>query len=155
MPTDDSKMEKLFIGTGDDRTGFTKFEPIADCTDVIESVGLEEYEINNLSGNGKLELSFNIDKQAAQEIHSVLHPNHGEKLTVETSCVCDGTLLFAIQLMQTLVRIGAVNIKLWSEMVEDPDPKWMSCRFIANGIVWNTNNFRKMHGIPMKRRGRI
>ena len=22
----------------------------------------------------------------------------------------------------------------------------------ATGIVWNTNNFRKLHGVPMKRR---
>ena len=95
---------------------------------------------------------FAMDRQAALEIHSALQPNQGKKLKVETSCVCDGTLLFAFQLMRSLSKIGATNIMFRSEMVEDPDPSWMSCRFIAVGTLWNTNNFRKMHGIPMKRR---
>lgn len=132
----------------------TKFEPPYDCTEQIEASGLEDYEYHNLDGNDGFEVSFDMDKKVAQKLHAALQPRHGEKLTVETSCICDGTLVFAIQLMQALAKIGVTNIKIRSEEVENPDPAWMKTRFIATGIVWNTNNFRKLHGIPMKRRKR-
>lgn len=130
----------------------TKFEPLTDFTEQIETSDLEEYKSHNFSGKGGFEISFNMDKQETQKLHVALQPRHGEKLTVETSCVCDGTLVFAIQLMQSLMKMGATNINIRSEEVENPDPAWMKMRFIATGIVWNTNNFRKLHGIPMKRR---
>lgn len=129
-----------------------KFEPPSDITERIEASELEDYEYHSLYGNGGFEISFNMDKQLAQKLHAELQPKHGEKLTVETSCVCDSTLVFAIQLMQALEKIGATNIKIRSEEVENPNPTWMSTRFIATGIIWNTNNFRRLHGVPMKRR---
>lgn len=76
----------------------------------------------------------------------------GKKLNVKTSCICDGTLIFAVHIMQELSKIGATNITVKSEKVENPNPKWMSCRFIAEGIIWNTNNFKKMHGLPITRK---
>lgn len=130
----------------------TKFEPLTDCTEQIEESELGEHEFHDLNGNGVFEISFDMDRGVAQKLHAALQPRHGEKLTVETSCVCDGTLVFAIQLMQSLMKMGATNINIRSEEVENPDPVWMKMRFIATGIVWNTNNFRKLHGIPMKRR---
>ena len=130
----------------------TKFEPLSDCSEQIEVSELEEHGFYNLSEDTGFEISFDMDKQLAQKLHAELKPRHGEKLTVETSCVCDGTLVFAIQLMQALAKIGATNIKIRSEEVENPNPAWMKTRFIATGIIWNTNNFRKLHGVPMKRR---
>lgn len=132
----------------------TRFEPLTDCIEQIEASGLEEHEFYDLTGNGGFEVSFDMDNQVAQKLHSALQPRHGEKLVVETSCVCDSTLVFAIQLMQALAKMGATNIKIRSEEVENPNPAWMKTRFIATGIVWNTNNFRKLHGVPMKRRKR-
>lgn len=132
----------------------TKFEQITDCTEQIEASELEEYEYHDFSGSDGFEISFDMDKQAAQKLHDTLQPKHGEKLTVEITCVCDSTLVFAIQLIHLLAKIGATNIKIRSEEVENPNPAWMKTRFIATGIIWNTNNFRKLHGIPMKRRGK-
>lgn len=130
----------------------TKFEPPSDCTKQIEASELEEHEFHDLTGNGGFEVFFDMDKKIAQKLHAALQPRRGEKLTVETSCICDSTLVFAIQLMQALAKIGATNIKIRSEEVENRNPAWMKTRFIATGIVWNTNNFRKLHGVPMKRR---
>ena len=132
----------------------TKFEPLLDCTEQIETSELGEYKTHNFIGNGGFEVFFDMDKKIAQKLHAALQPRRGEKLTVETSCVCDSTLIFAIQLMQSLARMGATNIKIRSEEVENPDPAWMRTRFIATGIVWNTNNFRRLHGVPMKRKKR-
>ena len=78
--------------------------------------------------------------------------SHGARVLCETSCICDGTLFFAVQLAQVLKEIGCVCINVRSETVENADPSWMNCRFIDSGIMWNTNNWRKMHGLPMKRR---
>ena len=130
----------------------TKFEKPIDCIELIETSELEEYETHNFGENSGFEISFDVDKQVAQKIYAELQPKHGGKITVETSCICDGTLVFAIQLMQSLERIGATNIKIRSEEVENPEPAWMKTRFIATGTIWNTNNFRRLHGIPMKRR---
>ena len=80
---------------------------------------------------------------------------NGKKMVCETSCLCDGTLTFLIQLIQSLRDIGCTNIKWKSEEVENPEPLWMKTRFIAYGVIWNTNNFRKLHGIPMKRSNRL
>lgn len=129
-----------------------KLKKPVDLTEQIETSELEEPKFHNLCGDDGFEISFDMDKQLTQKLHAELQPRHGEKLTVETSCVCDSTLIFAIQLMQALAKIGATNIKIRSEEVENPNPAWMKTRFIATGIIWNTNNFRKLHGIPMKRR---
>lgn len=150
MPTDDSKLGKLFIETGDGYKEFSKTESISiDSEDVRAPQFLSN---KNHAEETEFEIDFDMDKKESQKLHSYLQPEHGRKLTIEKSCICDGTLAFGFQLMQALSRVGATNITLRSEEVENPDPAWMSCRFIATGIVWNTNNFRRMHGIPMKRR---
>lgn len=132
----------------------TRFEAPSDITEQIEASELEEHEFHDLNGISGFEISFDMDKQVAQKLHTALQPRHGEKLTVEISCVCDSTLAFAVQLMQALAKIGATNIKIRSEEVENPNPTWMKTHFIATGIVWNTNNFRRLHGVPMKRKKR-
>lgn len=70
----------------------------------------------------------------------------GEKFTSASTTSSD------IAIKHMLERIGATNIKIRSEEVENPEPAWMKTRFIATGTIWNTNNFRRLHGIPMKRR---
>lgn len=132
------------------------WEPLAplgdDGIEMIQTSDLEDYESHNFGDNREFEISFEVDKEAARKFYSIASPKHGDKLVVETSCVCDSTLVFLIQLIQTLKKLGCTNIKWRSEEVENPNPAWMSTRFIATGIIWNTNNFRKLHGIPMKRR---
>lgn len=143
------ELQTLFISING-----TKFEPLTDCNSLeqIEVSDIDEYIPHKLDVNSRFEISFDMDEQAAQKLHTTLQPKHGKKLTVETSCVCDGTLVFAIQLIQRLRKLGAVNIKLRNEEVENPNPTWMRTKFIATGIMWNTNNYRRLHGIPMKRR---
>lgn len=154
MPTKELQTNTVYFGIENPNGDFTKLGPLGNSVEVeqIEVSDLEKYKSNTFNRNGELEISFDMDKQVAQKIYAELQPKHGEKLTVETSCVCDGTLLFAVQLMQSLAKIGATNIKIRSEEVENPEPAWMKTRFIATGTIWNTNNFRRLHGIPMKRR---
>lgn len=147
MPTDDSKTEKLFIGNGDDQKEFSKIEPIS-----IDSEDVRTPQRFNDSNNKEMEFEAKIDKKESVELFKKMIQIDAGRVELEASCVCDGTYIFAVWLMQALQRMGATNIKFHSEIVENPDPFWMSCRFIATGIVWNTNNFRRMHGIPMKRR---
>lgn len=142
------ELEKCFISI-DGKV----FEPLNDIDEIsIETSSLDRTKSYNFDGNKEFEAKYEIDKKEAGRLYDELQSKHGEKLTVETSCVCDGTFVFAIQLMQSLAKIGATNIKIRSEEVENPNPAWMKTRFIATGIVWNTNNFRKFHGVPMKRR---
>lgn len=137
-----------------------RWEPLTPLNDVdtedgmIQTSDLEEYEPHSFGDNKDWEIFFEVDKETAQKFYSMASPKHGEKLVVETSCVCDSTLVFLVQLIQTLKKFGCTNIKWRSEEVENPNPAWMGTRFIATGIIWNTNNFRKLHGIPMKRRRR-
>ena len=148
MPT--KELEKCFISI-DGKV----FEPLNDIDEIsIETSSLDRTKSYNFGEDKSFEATFNIDKKETEKLHTVLQPKHGEKLTVETSCVCDSTLVFAVQLMQALKRIGATNIKIRSEEVENPNPAWMKTRFIATGIIWNTNNFRRLHGVPMKRRNK-
>ena len=153
MPTKEYEKGQPFFTIGGER-----WEPLTplgdDGIEMIETSNLEEYESHSFEDNKEWEISFEVDKETARKIYSMASPQHGEKLVVETSCVCDSTLVFLIQLIQTLKKLGCTNIKWRSEEVENPNPAWMSTRFIATGIVWNTNNFRKLHGIPMKRRKR-
>ena len=131
------------------------FEPLNDIEEIsIETSNSDRTKSYNFGEDKSFEATFNIDKKEAEKLRAELQPKHGSKLTVKASCVCDSTLVFAIQLMQSLAKIGATNIKIRSEEVKNPNPAWMKTRFIATGIVWNTNNFRKLHGIPMKRRGK-
>lgn len=148
MPT--KELQTLFISINGE-----ELKPLTDFNEQIETSELEEGTPHNFGENDGFEISFSMDKEVSQKLHAALQPKHGEKLMVETSCVCDGTLEFAVLLMQSLMKIGAVNIKIQCEDVENPNPLWMSTRFIAIGIVWNTNNFRRRHGIPMKRRMKV
>ena len=129
------------------------FEHLNDIEEIsIETSNSDRTKSYNFGESKSFQVLFELDKQEAEKLHAELQPKHGEKLTVETSCVCDGTLIFAIQIIHKLELMGATNIKIRSEEIENPDPAWMKTRFIATGIVWNTNNWRRMHGIPMKRR---
>lgn len=67
-----------------------------------------------------------------------------------TFCVCDGTLCFAIELCENLKRIGCTNIKVASEEVKS-DIHWMKTKFVARGVIYS-NNYLKMHGLPMRRK---
>lgn len=129
-----------------------KLEPLTDITEV-ELSNLRECAYKNFVGNDGLEISFAIDKRKARMLCTALQIDQGSKVEIEVSDVC-GTFLSAVQLAQELARFGATNIKLRSEKVENPDPKRRLFRFVATGIFWNTNNFRKMHGLPMKRRNK-
>ena len=153
MPTKEYEKGQPFFTIGGER-----WEPLTpledDGIEMIETSNLEEYESHSFEDNKEWEISFEVDKETARKIYSMASPQHGEKLVVETSCVCDSTLVFLIQLIQTLKKLGCTNIKWRSEEIVNPNPAWMSTRFIATGIIWNTNNFRKLHGIPMKRRFR-
>ena len=153
MPPKEYEKGQPFFAIGGER-----WEPLAplgdDSIEMIETSDLEEYESHNFGKNKEFEISLDVDKETARKFYSMASPKHGEKLVVETSCVCDSTLVFLIQLIQTLKKLGCTNIKWRSEEVENPNPAWMKTRFIATGIIWNTNNFRKLHGVPMKRRGK-
>lgn len=145
MPTDDSKINKLFILLGDEKIEFEKIKPInldSECEEAPEF--LRSYAEFEATITGK-------NKKSAELFNQMDKADSG-MMKIEVSSVCDGTLIFAAWLIQALQRMGATNIKVRTENVENPDPAWMSCRFVATGIVWNTNNFMKMHGIPMKRR---
>ncbi len=151
MPTKEYEKGQTFFAIGGEH-----WEPLAplgdDSIEMIQTSDLEEYAPHSFEDNGKFEMTFDMDKETARKFHAMFLPKYGDKLNVETSCVCDGTLTFGIQLIQELARMGAANIKLRSEEVKNPNPAWMSVKFIATGIIWNTNNFRRLHGIPMKRR---
>lgn len=153
MPPKEYEKGQPFFAIGGER-----WEPLTplgdDGIEMIQTSDLEEYEPHSFGDNKELEISLEVDKETARKFYSMASPQHGEKMVVETSCVCDSTLVFLIQLIQTLKKLGCTNIKWRSEEVENPNPAWMSTRFIATGIIWNTNNFRKLHGIPMKRRRR-
>lgn len=145
MPTDDSKINKLFILLGDEKIEFEKIKPInldSECEEAPEF--LRSYAEFEATITGK-------NKKSAELFNQMDKADSG-MMKIEVSSVCDGTLIFAAWLIQALQRMGATNIKVRTENVENPDPAWMSCRFVATGIVWNTNNYRKMHGIPIKRR---
>lgn len=151
MPPKECEKGQPFFAIGGER-----WEPLVPLNDdgieMIQTSDLEDYESHNFGDNREFEISFEVDKEAARKFYSIASLKHGDKLVVETSCVCDSTLVFLIQLIQTLKKLGCTNIKWRSEEVENPNPAWMNTRFIATGIVWNTNNFRKLHEIPMKRR---
>lgn len=148
MPT--KELEKCFISVNG-----KVFETLNDIEEMsIETSSLDRTKSYDFDGNKEFEAKYEIDKKEAERLYHELQPKHGEKLTVETSCVCDGTIVFAIHLMRALARAGATNIEIRSEKVENPNPVWTGTRFIATGIVWNTNNFRRLHGVPMKRRKR-
>ena len=69
-----------------------------------------------------------------------------------TFCVCDGTLHFAMELCENLKRMGCTDIKVTSEKVKN-DPQWMETKFVARGVIYS-NNYLKMHGLPMRRKVR-
>lgn len=151
MPPKEYEKGQPFFIIGGER--WESLVPLGDDgIEMIETSDLEEYLSYSPSENRELEMTFDMDKETARKFHAMLLPKHGDKLTLETSCICDGTLAFGVHLMQKLAKMGATNIKLRSEEVENPNPAWMKTRFIATGIIWNTNNFRKLHGIPMRRR---
>ena len=51
------------------------------------------------------------------------------------SCVCDGTSIFAQELKMSLLALGCIDIQGYTEIIQDADPPWMNCRFVAHGKV--------------------
>lgn len=108
------------------------------------------YEKNDYSFSSCLEL----DSFAAQKILNMEKQHKGKIIYKVPSGCCDGSMHFAVQLYSGLKRIGCTNIKIYSEDIKNPIPTWAHTNFIATGIMWNTNNWRKLHGIPMIRKRR-
>lgn len=138
--------------------GGEEFAPIGDIQKMPELDADDEMiETSNLpefpTGFGEQEVSVDF-QDSGDGLKELLEPKHGEKIYYETSCVCDGTLYFAVQFVLALKKIGCMCINVRSETVNDANPPWMNCRFIVSGIMWNTNNWRRMHGVPMIRRKR-
>lgn len=99
------------------------------------------FEHFGISSNEYHEISFDTDKKLIQKINSEIFSKNEDKLLIETSCVCDGTLAFGVHLVEKLESIGATDIKLRSEEVDNPDPEWMKTRFIASGFICNIDDF--------------
>lgn len=153
MPTHDMTPHKIGIMTED---GFHELnapsiEAVTLETETPEVVELERTIIN--SCERQFEMSFEIDKNQLAELVKELQPKHGEKLTLKCSCVCDGTLEHATELIRKLEKRGCVNISVRSEIVQNKECQWMNTKFTATGIFWNTNNWRRIHGVPMVRKG--
>lgn len=151
MPPKEKELTKLFITING-----KVFEPLSDIKELsVETSGLDdEIKSSGFTESGEFKCRLDIHRGTLGKPYAGTQIYCG-KITVETSCVCDGTLCFAIELMQKLAKIGAVNIKCRSEEVQNPNPSWMRTKFIVSGIIRNTNNFRKLHGIPMKRRWKV
>lgn len=149
MPFETITPSKIMIMT---ENGLKELSPISIS---LENETSEPSELcGTISNQRHFESSFEIDKKQLKEFAKALQPKHGEKIEMECSCICDGTLVFAIKLIQELRKKGCVNIKVRSEYVQKPERPWEQTKFIATGILWNTNNWRKMHGLTMIRRRR-
>lgn len=99
-------------------------------------------------------ISFNVNmEQENQEMLFELLDNRGKKIKFQMiSGICDGTLIFAFKLIKHLEFLGCTNIRVESEEVENKETKQLGTIFKATGIRWETNNFRRLHRLPMKRR---
>ena len=145
MPTKD--LEKFFS------IGANIFESVDDVVEIsLEDPEPDETDLYDFDEGKIFEASFAIDEKEAERLYDELQPKHGEKMKMETFCICDGTTECAIWVIKALKEIGATNIKVRFEEVKNSDLEWIGIKFVATGIVWNTNNFRRLHGIPMKRR---
>lgn len=121
--------------------GTLEFEP-----EQIEASCLDDKAEIFITGNCSMKFEM---KNVAISTEIFRQVSRGEKVYYEISCICDGTLYYAIQLARVLKGIGCVCIHVKSETIEDANPPWMNCRFIATGVMRNTNNWRRMHGLPM------
>ena len=145
MPTKD--LEKFFS------IGANIFESVDDVVEIsLEDPEPDETDLYDFDEGKIFEASFAIDGKKAERLYDELQPKHGEKMKMETFCICNGTTECAIQVIKALKEIGATNIKVRFEEVKNSDLEWIGIKFVATGIVWNTNNFRRLHGTPMKRR---
>ena len=145
MPTKD--LVKFFS------IGANIFESVDDVAEIsLEDPELDETDLHDFDEGKIFEASFAIDGKEAERLYDELQPKHGEKMKMETFCICDGTTECEIQVIKALKEIGATNIKVRCEEVKNSDLEWIGIKFVATGIVWNTNNFRRLHGIPIKRR---
>lgn len=110
----------------------------------------KEKAINKSNREGIFEFTLNSDLD--KKIINDITRGKGGKVIYEASRICDGTLIFLIDLIESLKKIGCVNIKYTEETVKNPEPIWMNTKFIVTGIMYDTNNWRKLHGLPMIRK---
>lgn len=151
MPIETMKASKIMIMTENGLQEFYVGEILLE-TKKDESFELNEtIEISKQFGGW----SFEVDKKKIRKIIKAIQPKHGEKIEMQCSCICDGTLAFAIELIRELKRRGCVNIRTRSEYIENEDKQWMKTKYVATGILFNTNNWRKMHGVPVHREKRL
>lgn len=150
MPVETMTPSKIMIMT---ENGLKELSPISITLENEASEPSELYGI--ISNQRHFEVSFETDITQLKEFVKVLRPKHGEKIEMQCSCICDGTLAFAIELIRELERRGCINIKIRSEYIENEEKPWMKTKYIATGILFNTNNWRKMHGVPMHRGKRL
>ena len=145
MPTKD--LEKFFS------IGANIFESVDDVVEIsLEDPEPDETDLYDFDEGKIFETSFAIYGKEAEQLYDELQPKHGEKMKMETFCICDGAKECEIWVIKALKEIGATNIKVRFEEVKNSDLEWIGIKFVATGIVWNTNNFRRLHGTPMKRR---
>lgn len=142
------ELEKFFLSM--DGKAFESIDDVAEIS--LEDPEPYETDLYDFDEGKIFESSFAIDEKEVERLYDDLQPKHGEKMKMEAFCICDGTPECAIQVIKALKKIGATNIKLRFEEVKNSDLEWMGIKFVATGIVWNTNNFRRLHGVPMKRR---
>ena len=148
MPPKEKQNFIIGIMTDD---GFQEIPPPQDYdfSENLESP-VEQEELDVLDGvSFEFELEVDEDK-----FKQALLETDGAKMILSLFCICDGTFFFAKSLIDALKSVGCTNIKVRSETIENPEKPWMNCKFIVSGVVWDTNNWRKMHGLPMKRRKR-
>lgn len=153
MPPKDMTCRKIGIMTEDgfQELAVPSMEQITLGTETVDVSELEEYMFH--VNPGYFEMSFETDKGQVAEFIKALQPKHGDRLIFEYSCICDGTLTYAVELIRKLRKNGCINIKIHSEIIQNQECPCESTKFIAIGIFWNTNNWRKMRGVPMTRKG--
>lgn len=149
MGSEDFDLSKLNIGIIEDGTfrelGRNIDKEIIDVEVLDDSTFLHKndgYFFEYLEPNSSI----------TQRLLDIEKRHRGEIVYEVSSGGCDGSMYFAVQLYFALKRIGCTNIKIYSEDMENPIPAWAHTKFIATGIMWNTNNWRKLHGFPMMRK---
>ena len=110
-------------------------------------------ELNGLEMPGSVPLAAHFwEENEMVENHSDFEERElsAEKEIVERSCLTDGdAYIFVPMLMRELLDMGCEDIKF---RMEDSPSEWFGHRFVVSGIRWKANNWRRIHGFPMRRR---
>ena len=98
MPTKD--LEKFFS------IGANIFESVDDVVEIsLEDPEPDETDLYDFDEGKIFEASFAIDGKKAERLYDELQPKHGEKMKMETFCICNGTTECAIQVLKALKEI--------------------------------------------------